>query len=170
MAFRRGSARRAFVDDATDDVLCSVGSASAARRLVAEPIGFDADEPLTSTRRLPRITETAQPVKAAKDSVRLRRGLLGVAAAATASAALVLPSAMSTVTAQPATIDAATVERTVAVSRSVERDELVTPVTEESVIRFSSSPVRILARERSSSQMLTPAAASSEVGVLMRSP
>ena len=45
------------------------------------------------------------------------------------SAALVLPSAMSTVTAQPATIDAATVERTVAVSRSVERAELVTPVT-----------------------------------------
>ena len=130
MAFQRGSARRAFADDETDDVLCSVASASAARRVVAEPIGFDADEPLTSTRRLPRITETAQPVKAAKDSVRLRRGLLGVAAAATASAALVLPSAMSTVTAQPATIDAATVERTVAVSRSVERDELVTPVTE----------------------------------------
>lgn len=130
MAFRRGSARRAFVDDETDDVLCSVGSASAARRVVAEPIGFDADEPLTSTRRLPRITETAQPVKAAKDSVRLRRGLLGVAAAATASAALVLPSAMSTVTAQPTTIEVATVERTVAVSRSVERAELVTPVTE----------------------------------------
>ena len=119
MAFQRGSARRAFADDETDDVLCSVASASAARRVVAEPISFDPDEPLTSTRRLPRITETVQPAKAAKDSVRLRRGLLGVAAAATASAALVLPSAMSTVTAQPATIDAATVERTVAVSRSV---------------------------------------------------
>lgn len=147
MAFRRGSARRAFVDDATDDVLCSVGSASAARRLVAEPIGFDADEPLTSTRRLPRITETAQPVKAAKDSVRLRRGLLGVAAAATASAALVLPSAMSTVTAQPATIDAATVERTVAVSRSVERAELVTPVTEAEAQASADAEAAVLAEQ-----------------------
>ena len=147
MAFQRGSARRAFADDETDDVLCSVASASAARRVVAEPIGFDADEPLTSTRRLPRITETAQPVKAAKDSVRLRRGLLGVAAAATASAALVLPSAMSTVTAQPATIDAATVERTVAVSRSVERAELVTPVTEAEAQASADAEAAVLAEQ-----------------------
>ena len=147
MAFQRGSARRAFADDETDDVLCSVASASAARRVVAEPIGFDADEPLTSTRRLPRITETAQPGKAAKDSVRLRRGLLGVAAAATASAALVLPSAMSTVTAQPATIDAATVERTVAVSRSVERAELVTPVTEAEAQASADAEAAVLAEQ-----------------------
>lgn len=147
MAFQRGSARRAFADDETDDVLCSVASASAARRVVAEPISFDPDEPLTSTRRLPRITETAQPVKAAKDSVRLRRGLLGVAAAATASAALVLPSAMSTVTAQPATIDAATVERTVAVSRSVERAELVTPVTEAEAQASADAEAAVLAEQ-----------------------
>ena len=147
MAFQRGSARRAFADDETDDVLCSVGSASAARRVVAEPISFDPDEPLTSTRRLPRITETVQPAKAAKDSVRLRRGLLGVAAAATASAALVLPSAMSTVTAQPATIDAATVERTVAVSRSVERAELVTPVTEAEAQASADAEAAVLAEQ-----------------------
>lgn len=130
-AFQRSSAPRAFVENQSDDVLSSVATTSVASRSVVTQIGFEPDEPLTSTRQLPRITRGQQaPVKAARDSARLRRGLLGVAAAATASAALVLPSAMSTVTAQPATVDVATVERNAAVSRSLARTELVAPVTE----------------------------------------
>lgn len=129
-AFQHPSPRRAAIDaEALDDSL-----AVHAHRVIADPaISFEPEEPLSSTRPLPRITGPNRAVApAARSSVGLRRGLLGVAAAATAGAALVMPSAMSAVTAQPAPVDSSTIDRAVAVSRSSDRTELVQPVTESS--------------------------------------
>ena len=47
---------------------------------------------------------------------------------------------------------------------------VVTPVTLREAISSARLPEEMRVRDRSSSQMLTPAAARSEVGVLMRSP
>ncbi|MGI5951532.1 MAG: hypothetical protein ACOX61_06770 [Brooklawnia sp.] len=118
--FQQG-ARRAHAADIDIDALYSV-SAYAARRAVSAPISFEPEEPLTSTRELPKISvdQPAQP------SRRLKRGLLGAAAAATAGAVLVVPSALSQVTAQP---DLSSIDRTSTLSRSADRLELVDPIT-----------------------------------------
>ena len=129
MVARHSAARRAL-GDSQNAALLGVGSEAAARRAIATPISFDPDEPLITTRPLPRITVETPLAAAARPSIRLRRGLLGAAAAATASAALIMPNAMSTVTAQPVlsqpalTQTAAAETRTVATTRDVQRTQL----------------------------------------------
>ena len=81
--FQHQPARRGAVEMTADEFPVSVS----ARRTARAAIGFEPDEPLTATRRLPRITDekiTAPAVRG--NTLKLRRGLLGVAAAATAGA------------------------------------------------------------------------------------
>ena len=85
MVARHSTARRAL-GDSQNAALLGVGSEAAARRAIAAPISFDPDEPLITTRPLPRITVETPLAAAARPSIRLRRGLLGAAAAATAAA------------------------------------------------------------------------------------
>ncbi|MDO5678681.1 MAG: hypothetical protein Q4G35_14385, partial [Propionibacteriaceae bacterium] len=128
IAFQRSSARRGLVEEPFEDALVSVDSAPA-RRAISMPVSFEPDEPLTSTRRLPKIVD-AKPLTVRR-SLRLRRGLLSVAAAVTASAVLVVPNAMSTTSAQPAPAAVTSVQERVEqpTSRDAVRAPLAEPVT-----------------------------------------
>ena len=89
-------ARRATPSPAlVDDTLSSVRSSS--RRAIAAPLSFEPDEPLDSTRTLPRVTVGGPQPR--RSTSRLQRSLLSIAAAATAGAALIVPSLSSQVTA-----------------------------------------------------------------------
>lgn len=90
-----------------DDTLLSVSAARRAKLAIDAPIGFEPDEPLTSTRKLAAIS-TAKPKSRGLHS-RLQRGLMGAAAVATASAALIVPNLSSTVTAAEPALPGSTI-------------------------------------------------------------
>ncbi|WP_341729542.1 hypothetical protein [Brooklawnia sp.] len=120
-AFAESSARRGVTEGPSivDDAPVSV---AAARRAISAPINFEPDDALVGTRQLPKITATVSANTAVKGQ-RLRRGLFGAAAVATASAILIVPSAVSTVTAQPLPTSETPI------SRSLDRNEIaVNPV------------------------------------------
>ncbi len=156
VAFQHAGARRAIIEDLADDALYSV-TTTPARRAISMPISFEPDEPLTSTRPLPKITDV-KPV-AARSSLRLRRGLLSVAAAVTAGAVLIVPNAMSTTSAQPALATATSVEaRPVEnLSRDAVRAPLTEPITEaEAAARIEAA--RVAEEERLAAEAAAAAA------------
>lgn len=157
VAFQATSARRRLIDEQDELVSLATGPA----RRVAAPISFEPEEPLATTLVLPKVLAT-KPIKPAqRDSIKLRRGLLGVAAAATASAAFIMPSALSTVTAQPA-LPTTTVSdaeaRELAVTRSTERPELAAPLTEAEVEAIAEA-ARVAEEQRLAAEAAAAAAA-----------
>lgn len=118
--------RRGIIEDVETDALFSVSAYSPARRAVASPISFEPDEPLTSTRRLPKITD-APVKKLPQSSLKFKRGLLSAAAALTAGAVLIVPNAISIGNAQP---NQAAADRIGGVSRNGERPSLADPITQ----------------------------------------
>lgn len=153
-AFQHTAARRAVVEGDTVAALSSTG----ARRALSASVSFDPDEPLTATRRLPRITAAKLDAPPVRDSARLRRGLLGVAAAATASAALILPSAVSTVTAQPAIAPATYESSAVRISRDAERNAIVDPITKASAQASAAAEAARVAAEEAEAARVAEAA------------
>lgn len=129
-ALQHVSARRAAIEEVIVDSPISVATA---QRAIAAPISFEPDEALSITRPLPKITASATTNQ--RRSLTWRRSMLGVAAAATVSAALVVPSAVSTVTAQPASDMAYGTQITAAearaqtISRDGDRVEIAAPLT-----------------------------------------
>ncbi len=121
-AFSRSAPRRGIIGEASEAEDSPI-SVAAARRAISAPISFEPDDAIVSTRKLPKVSDKSSKTSPAK-SRRLRRGLFGAAAAATASAILVVPSAVSTVTAQTPPVTET------AISRSLDREEIaVNPVT-----------------------------------------
>jgi|GEM_PF-2235418 len=103
----------------------------APRRAIDAAVSFQADEPLTATLTLPRIAAPGKgSTRLTGRSVRLRRSLLAAAATATIGAALVGPSALSSVRAQESITQATPVTRSTDVSRDGERIALSTPTVQ----------------------------------------
>ena len=148
-------ARRATPSPAlVDDTLSSVRSSS--RRAIAAPLSFEPDEPLDSTRPLPKVTVGGPQQR--RSTSRLQRSLLSIAAAATAGAALIVPSLSSQVTAAEVISTPAAAVST-PVSRQAERPELVTPVTEDEAVAAEQARLAEEARLAEQSRQAAQAAA-----------
>ena len=108
-----------------DDVLFSVTAANTSRA-IDSAVSFEPEEPLSSTRVLPKVTE---PVR--RNTATVRRNMLNAVAALTVGAALIVPNALSTVRAsEPVNNLSAPAAMDTLISRDAERPELAEPVTE----------------------------------------
>jgi len=120
-------ARRALINEIAEaEVLSTVPMKP--RRAIDAAVSFEPDEPLARTLSLPSVIASRKATAPGTGrSLKLRRSLLAAAATATIGAALVGPSALSTVRAQESVTQATPVARSTDVSRDAERLPLSTP-------------------------------------------
>ena len=122
-------ARRAMpAAEPLDDTLLSVLPNRG--RAIDAPVGFEPEEPLAANRPLGSF-RVAAPVLRLSVGQRLQRGMLTLAAAATAGAALIVPNVTSTVTASEAIVQRAPAVVSVPVSRDAARPVLDVSITEQ---------------------------------------
>ncbi len=122
-------ARRAMpAAEPLDDTLLSVLPSRG--RAIDAPVGFEPEEPLAANRPLGSF-RVAAPVLRLSVGQRLQRGMLTLAAAATAGAALIVPNVTSTVTASEAIVQRAPAVVSVPVSRDAARPVLDVSITEQ---------------------------------------